>query len=93
MKIDFADEDVQPIIAAAVRETLAQLEADQAGFPVGCLALHEPDAAKAVGVERHALRDSRLRGEVVGAKVGKRVVYERSELLRFLAQQRIQVPQ
>ncbi len=85
MKLDASDlKELQPLIDAAVRATLAEIEgseraaSDRLGFP-------EPEAAALMGVERHVLRDCRLRGDLYGRKVGKRVVYSRDSLVRFLA--------
>ena len=44
----------------------------------------EPEAGALLGIGRHVLRDCRLRGELRGRLVGKRILYERGELLRFL---------
>ena len=54
----------------------------------GRLAYTEAEAASLVGVERHVLRDARLRHEIEASRVGKRIVYTRDELLRFLHAQR-----
>ena len=83
--------DLQPLVEVCVQAAIERFEADRAGLPADCLALPEDRAGPAVGVARHVLRDARLRGEVVGSKIGKKIVYERAELLRFLKQQRIEV--
>ena len=84
MKLDAADvRDLQPIIAAAVRATLAEVETEQFKLN-GRLAYPEPEAAALLGVERHVLRDCRLRGEIEARKVGAKIVYSRESLLRFL---------
>jgi hypothetical protein len=44
----------------------------------------EGEAAAMIGVARHVLRDCRLRGEITARRVGKRFVYSRSTILRFL---------
>lgn len=76
-------EFLRPIVSDIVRETLQAIQQDEArlgdqlGFP-------QADAAALLGVEPNVLRDCRLRGELKGRKVGKRIVYSRSELIRFL---------
>ena len=52
------------------------------------IAFTEPEAAAILSLRPHVLRDARLRGEISGSRVGKRILYERTELLRFLHQQR-----
>ncbi len=83
MKIAFDAQDMKPLITAVVAEVVDRLEADQAqlGDRIGFL---EAEAAALVGVEPHVLRDCRLRGEISATRVGKRIVYSRKELLRFL---------
>jgi hypothetical protein len=84
MKLDAADiRELEPIIAAAVRATLAEIQTTEAKLN-GRLGYPEPEAAALLGIERHALRDARLRGEVSARKIGKRVVYSRSALLGLL---------
>lgn len=84
MKLDASDiADLQPVIAAAVRSTLDQLQADglrtsdRIGYP-------EPEAAALLGIARHVLRDSRLRGEISARLIGKRYVYSRAALIAYL---------
>lgn len=85
MKLDPADiADLQPVIDAAVRATLDQINGAEAKLPDDRIALNEPEAAASIGVARHVLRDARLRGEIKGSKPGKSVVYRRDELLKFL---------
>ena len=87
MQINLDESDLAPIIERTVAATLERLEADRAKLG-GHLALAEPDAAAAIGVARHVLRDARLRGEIKGSRIGKRVVYRRDELLEFLERNR-----
>jgi hypothetical protein len=86
VKLDAGDIDVlQPIIQATVRATLAEIEATE--HTLGDrLAYPEAEAAALLGIPRHVLRDCRLRGEIIGRMVGKRVVYSREALVRFLAE-------
>lgn len=86
MKI-IPDAELRPLIEQVVTETMNRLEADRARLS-SRLAYAEPEAAALIGVQRHVLRDARLRQEIEGSKVGKRIVYTRDELLRFLQSQR-----
>ena len=88
MKIVLDESDLRPLIERVVVETLGQFEATRAKFG-DRLAFPEAEAASLLGVPRHVLRDARLRGEIDGAKIGKRIVYRTEELLRFLASNRI----
>ena len=88
MKLVIDEADLLPVIQRTVAETLRQMESDRAKLN-GRLAYPEPEAAALLGVRSHVLRDARLRGEIRGSKVGKRVLYERDELLRFLAGRRV----
>lgn len=84
MKLDASDiADLEPLIAAAVRATLETIHADESRL-ADRLGYPEPEAASLLGVARHVLRDARLRGELHGRLVGKKIVYSRSELVRFL---------
>ena len=87
MEITFNHEDIRPLIQQVVGEVLQQTQADNAKF-AGRLAMNEPEAAAALGIAATALRDSRYRGQIVASKAGARIVYEVSELKRFLQQQR-----
>lgn len=84
MKIDFDPTDLKPLIRAAVEEVLDRLHTDEKRL-ADRLGYTEPEAAALIGVEPHVLRDCRLRGEIAGRLVGKRIVYSRQALLRFLA--------
>ncbi len=84
MKLDLDEAELQPIIVATVAATLDQLQADRQKLD-GRLAYSEPEAAALLGLRPHVLRDCRLRGELDGRRVGKRILYPRDELLRFLA--------
>ena len=68
--------DLRPMVETVVREIFGLLD-----WPPGRLALTEPEAAQAIGVPRHVLRDARLTGELLGRRVGRRVVYTRSDLI------------
>ncbi len=86
MKFDAADFDaLQPLIRATVRATVAEIEATERKLG-DRLSYTEIEAAAALGVARHVLRDCRLRGEITGRVVGKRILYSRETLLRFLSE-------
>jgi hypothetical protein len=86
MRIEFEDHDLDPLVEQVVRRVLEQREAADANL-ADRLAYSEAEAAALLGVRRHVLRDARLRRELDGAKVGKRIMYTREELLRFLGRQ------
>jgi hypothetical protein len=87
VKLDYSDiADLRPVIAEAVRETIQQIQADDAKIGTGRLGYTEPEAAAALGVPTHVLRDCRLRHEISARKVGCRYVYARESLARFLAE-------
>jgi hypothetical protein len=84
MRLEASDLDaLQPLIDAAVRSTLSQIQAADAKLGAR-LAFTEPEAAAAMGIARHVLRDARLRGELKAKRVGKRLLYSRAELSRYL---------
>jgi hypothetical protein len=79
--------DLRPVIEAIATEVLARIDGERLRLN-GRLAYSEAEAAAILGVRRHVLRDARLRGEVAGSRVGKRVLYERDELIEFLRRKR-----
>ena len=83
MQITFDNDNLEPLIRKVMNQVLAQRDADGEKFS-GRLALTEPEAAAAIGIRPYALRDCRLRGEISGAKAGKKVVYSIEELKEFL---------
>ena len=91
MQIDFSPDDLRPVVAAAVEETLARIEADRMALPAGRLAFVEAEAAGLIGVPPHSLRDCRRRGEIEAVRIGSRIAYTRVALLEFLRSQRIGV--
>ena len=74
------------VVKVAVREAMAEHMVADAKLSVEALALNEAQAAQAMGVAKHSLRDARLRGLIHGRLLGKKIVYDRRELLRFLAE-------
>lgn len=88
MNLSFDPRDLRPLVEQVVAEAVERLEAARA--QVGDrLAYDEHEAAALIGVRRHVLRDARLRGEITASRIGKRVIYTRAELVRFLDRTRI----
>lgn len=83
MNISFSEADLRPLIETIVAATLARLESEREGTG-DRLAYTEPEAAALLGIRPHVLRDARLRGEIAASRVGKRLLYEKAELLRLL---------
>ena len=88
MKIDIDPADLQPVILAAVEATVARLSATRINESER-LAYPEIEAAGLLGIRKNTLRDARLRGEIPGSLVGKKIVYRREDLLAFLLNQRV----
>lgn len=87
MQITFDDADLKVLVTRVVTTVLAQREADGMKFG-GRLAYTEAEAAALIGVRPHVLRDCRLRGEIEGARIGKRVMYSREQLLALMERNR-----
>lgn len=87
MKFSFDEAELRPLIEQVVSAALSKLQADESRLG-GKIAFTESEAAAFLSIRPHVLRDARLRGEILGSRVGKRILYERDELLRFLRQQR-----
>ena len=87
LTLHFDRDDLRPIIEQAVAEAIEQLTEERARFS-GRLAFTEPEAAALLGVKPYVLRDCRRRGELVGAKVGSKILYAHDELIRFLDRQK-----
>ena len=87
MILRFDEESMRQFIAQVVTETVERLgeDRDRLGKRI---AFKEHEAAALLSIERHALRDARLRGEVEASKVGRYVVYSRDQLLRLLERNR-----
>jgi hypothetical protein len=85
MNLQVAPDDLRPLVQTIVAETLQAIRDNAATLDGARLAYSEPEAAAALGVKPHVLRDARLRGEILPTKCGGRIAYERSELLRYLA--------
>ncbi len=80
--------DLQPLVERVVHEVLANVPTDmQSNHRI---AYPESEAVGLLGVPQHTLRDCRLRGELQGSKIGKRICYSREELLNFIKRNRVQ---
>lgn len=90
MKLDAHDlADLRPLIDVVIASTVERLQANDAKLGHR-LAFPEPEAAGLMGIPSHVLRDARLRGEIAGSRVGKKTLYSRESLLRFLSDRRIE---
>jgi hypothetical protein len=87
MKFELQPDDLRPLVQMVVTEVIERFEADRTALD-GRLAYTEPEAAALIGVQPHVLGDARRRGEIVGARVGKRILYERDQLITFLRRNR-----
>lgn len=67
-----------------VRATLAAIEESRFASQER-LGFTESQAAELLGLPKHVLRDCRDRGEISGRLIGKRMVYSRKELEKFVA--------
>lgn len=83
MKIAFDAAELAPLIEHVVQATLAQLNAEQRKFN-GRIGYPEGEAAELLGIEKHVLRDCRLRGEIHARMIGRRYVYSADALKKFL---------
>jgi hypothetical protein len=83
VNIAFSADDLRPLVAAVVEQVLTS-KADADSKHGNRLGHTEAEAAALIGVERHVLRDCRLRGEINAKLVGKKYIYSRLEIERFL---------
>ncbi len=90
LNVSLDAEALRPVIEAIVAETLARLADDNARFGE-VLAFDEPKAAGLLSLEPHQLRDERLRGRITASQiVGRRIRYQKHDLLAYLARNRIE---
>jgi hypothetical protein len=80
MKLEFTEADIRPLVQTVVEEVVAKI----GGIPDDRLAFEESEAARLIGVPKHVLRDLRLSGGIEAKKCGKRALYRRETLLRYL---------
>lgn len=84
MQIAFSQDELRPLVTAIVAEVLAQEESVKAKLGER-LAYPEAEAAQLLGIRPHVLRDARLRGEIHAKLCGKRYLYSREVLVKFLS--------
>jgi hypothetical protein len=87
MRFEFDVDTLRPVIQQVVAETIAQMEAERSQFD-GQIAYTEPEAAALLSVQPHVLRDLRRLREIDASRIGKRIVYRRSDLLALLERNR-----
>jgi hypothetical protein len=79
---------LRPLLEVVVSEPLQQLRQEEVRLN-GRLAFSEEEAAALLGLAPHVLRDERLRGRIAAsAIVGRRVRYQREDLLAYLMERR-----
>jgi len=83
VKLEFSEDDLRRVAKPIVSQVLTELEAEREklGDRIGYT---EPEAAALLGVRDHVLRDERLNGRIKARKVGKRYIYSRAALIRYL---------
>ena len=81
MQLVLDNEALKPLIRAIVAEVTTTIG------PTGAnrLAYTEPEAAAALGIRPHQLRDARLRGEIRSTRLGGRIGYTTTALQAYLA--------
>jgi excisionase family DNA binding protein len=85
MKLDAQDiAELRPVITAVVEQVLEHVHQRECKLENGRLAYNEAEAAALLGIARHVLRDARLKGEIQGSRIGRKVLYSRDELVAFL---------
>ncbi|HEX3999722.1 MAG TPA: helix-turn-helix domain-containing protein [Pirellulales bacterium] len=85
MKLDASDiGDLQPVITEAVRVAIAEIRDHEGRLPLERLGFCEVEASRLLGIKPHILGDARRRGEITARKIGKKYVYSRAALVRFL---------
>lgn len=87
MQVSFEQSDLRVLVKEVVEAVLERMENDEQLLG-NKLAFTEAEAAALLSLKPHQLRDCRLRGELSGSRVGKRILYERRELLEFLRSRR-----
>ena len=83
MNVTFDEKDLRPLVDLIVATAIERLSDERAEFG-DRLAYTEAQAAALLSVRPHVLRDARLRGEIAGCRLGKRVLYSHEQLVQFL---------
>lgn len=89
MKLDPGDiRELAPLIREVVRAVIDELQAerDASGGQSERIGLTEREAAQALGLPYHVLRDARLQGRLpIGpTRLGRKLVYSRESLRQLL---------
>jgi hypothetical protein len=79
VELKFDRADLKPLIESIVAEM-----ADRLAPMDDRISVDEAEAARLIGVAPHVLRDARRRGEVGAAKIGKKHVYLRLDLVALV---------
>lgn len=85
LRVELDADSIKPLVELAVSEALGHA----VNLPDDRLAYGEREAAERLGVPVSVLRIARADGELSASKLGRRVVYERAELIRWLAASRL----
>ena len=84
MQLVLDPKEMRGLVREVVEQVLGAID-----WPAERIALSEEEAAKALGVGRHVLRDARLNdGDLKHHRVGKQIRYTRADLLDFLERYR-----
>ena len=88
MKFSFDADDIRPLVAEIVAETLQQIDAD--GAVLGDrLAIPEAEAARLLSMRDHQLSDERLDSRITASVTrGGKIVFAKSDLQQYLATRR-----
>jgi hypothetical protein len=84
LSLAFSPEVLRPFLDMSVEQALQRFREEEAALSPGQIAIYEQDAGPMCGIPSHVVRDARLRGEITGSRLGKRIVYERDELVRWV---------
>lgn len=90
MNLHIDPADLRPLVQTVVNEVLASIGNNEARLPASRLAFPEAEAAALLGLKPHVLRDARLRGEINGSLLGKRICYTRNDLMDWLRSRRVE---
>ena len=77
MRLELDRDELKNIVAEVVGELDDRFGDDR-------LAFTESEAAEKLGIAKHSLRDERLKGRIKPGKVGRRFLYSRRMLLRYI---------
>jgi hypothetical protein len=90
VQVTLAPADLEPLIDSIIERVVARLESERSAM-ADRIAFSEAEAAALLGIEDHVLRDERQRGGIVASRiVGRRIRYQRADLLAYLTERRIE---